>query len=443
MKIELQTPLARLADALPYIFDSRTGIIGNVREHPAEIDSPRFFRYNCTAANTEAFGDYRNFAVGGGAATTREMALAKTIGEAIERYCAAIYDKHKMPLSSFDKAPFDCIHPSDFVLYSTKQHEYADFMFDPFLSNSPVRWMAAHDLFHKTTVHVPAAMVYVPYFFYEGGEETPITQPISTGLSCHCSYEEAAIGALCEVIERDCFMITWQAQLSRVQIRQDTLSPVNRDLLRRFEAVGYQVYLMDISNESKIPAILAVARHAGNFVPLVVAASVALSPEEAIRKALEELAHTERYAFQIKGEVPRLAPDVEFDNIVGQVDHVNFWLDPSHAQHADFLHASQEMRDFRDLPNFDAGAPAASLALLVNRIQQTGYRALMVDITTPDIRELGIWVVRGLIPGYHPLFMGYHHRPLGGERLWRIPQQLGFAGLPPEAKDYPFPHPFP
>ncbi|WP_300754076.1 YcaO-like family protein, partial [Janthinobacterium sp.] len=122
MKIELNTPLARLSHALDYIVDNKVGLVGNVIEHPVEIDSPRFFRYSCNAGNTEAFGEYRNFAVGGGAAITREMALAKTVGEAVERYCAAIYDKQEFVLASYDEARFDCIEPAEFALYSDRQH---------------------------------------------------------------------------------------------------------------------------------------------------------------------------------------------------------------------------------------------------------------------------------------------------------------------------------
>lgn len=442
MKIDVDTPLARLADALPQILDERTGIIGSVREHPAEIDSPRFFRYNCTAANTQAFGDYRNFAVGGGAAVTREMALAKAIGEAIERYCAAIYDKDAFPLAACADAPFACVAPSEFALYSPAQHAFPGFMFDPFLDTSPVRWVPARDLATGETVHVPAAMVYVPYVFYRGGAETPIVQPISTGLSCHCSYAEAALGALCEVIERDCFTITWQAALSRPRIRRDSLSAANRDLLGRFEAVGYRVHLVDIANETGIPAVMAVARHPQGFVPLAVAAAAAPGAEEAIRKALEELAHTERYAFQIRAELPRQPHDPEFDGILGQVDHVNWWVDPAHARHADFLHASSVLRDQREMADFEGPTPTATLRRVVARLRETGYRALVADITTPDVAALGLHVVRGLVPGYQPLFMGWHHRALGGERLRRIPAALGYAA-DAHGCDYPFPHPFP
>ncbi|MDM8359088.1 YcaO-like family protein [Pandoraea communis] len=443
MKIDIHTPLSRLTDIFPYLLDEHVGLINQVREHPAEADSPKFLRFNCTAANTEAFGEYQNFAVGGGAATTRSMALAKAIGEAIERYCAAIYDKRELPLVAYEKAPFECIHPSAFVLYSDEQYAFDGFMFDRFTTASPVRWSPALDLATGDTTHVPAAMVYVPYFFQEGGDESAITQPISTGLSCHCSYEEAALGGLCEVIERDCFSITWQARLSRPRLRNATLSAVNRDLVGRFEDVGYRIHLMDISNETGVPAVLAVGRHSRDFLPIVVAASAAPSAEDAVRKALEELAHTERYAFQIKSELEPVAPDAEFDNILGQVDHVNFWTNPANARHAEFLFQSERTIDFCQMTSLTGETAAGQLAQLVSRIDNSGYRALVCDITTPDIRDLGLTVVRALVPGYHPLFMGYHHRALGGERLWTIPQRLGYAGIKPATGDFHYPHPFP
>ncbi|MDR3397043.1 MAG: YcaO-like family protein [Pandoraea sp.] len=443
MKIETHAPLSRLTDIFPYLLDEHVGLINQVREHPAEADSPKFLRFNCTAANTEAFGEYQNFAIGGGAATTRSMALAKAIGEAIERYCAAIYDKRELPLVAYEKARFECVHPSEFVLYSDEQYAFDGFMFDPFTTASPVRWAPAVDLSTGDLTHVPAAMIYVPYFFQEGGDESAITQPISTGLSCHCSYEEAALGGLCEVVERDCFSITWQARLSRPRIRNTTLSACNRDLVARFEDVGYHIHLMDMRNETGVPAVLAVGRHSRDFLPIIVAASAAPSAEEAVRKALEELAHTERYAFQIKSEIEPLACDTEFDNILGQVDHVNFWTNPANARHAEFLFTSERTIDFCEMTSLPGETAGEQLTQLVSRIESSGYRALVCDITTPDVRDLGLTVVRALVPGYQPLFMGYHHRALGGKRLWTIPQRLGYVGITLAEGDFRYPHPFP
>lgn len=441
---DLQTPIRRLTDTLPFLLDPKVGIITGVSEHPLEVDSPRFFRFNGSAANTEAFGEYRNFAIGGGAATTRELALAKTVGECVERYCAAIYDKNQFPLCSYNDAPFTCVHPKKFSLYSQEQYNHPEFDFDEFTEDAPVRWVQAKNQATGEHQAVPASMVFVPYFFYENGDETPIVQPISSGLSCHCSYEEAVVGGICEVIERDNFMITWQAKLSRRKIRKHSLSEKNKDLIQRFEEVGYEIHLMDISNETKITGILAVATGTKtNFVPLVVAASVALSPEEAVRKAIEELAHTERYAYQIRNELPRLEPHPEFDNVLGQVHHVNFWVNPAVSKHAEFLYNSDQWMNFNELVDYSQETPLEDMKSLVSIIKKSGYEVLVTDITTADIRSLGMTVIRAIIPGYHPLFMGYHKRPLGSERLWTIPQKLGFEGLVTGKADYPFPHPFP
>ncbi len=441
---DLKTPIRRLSDTLPFLLDSNVGIITQLSEHPREIDSPSFFRFNGMAANTQAFGEYKNFAVGGGASTTRELALAKTVGECIERYCAAIYDKNEFPLFSYNKAPFECIHPKSFALYSDEQYNHPEFEFDEFTEDSPVRWVESFNLSEKKNTAVPASMVFVPYFFYENGEETPIVQPISSGLSCHCSYEESVIGAICEVIERDDFMITWQAKLSRTKIRLESLSEANKDLVKRFEDSGYSVHLMDISNETKITGILAVATNEQtNFVPIVVAASVAPSPEEAVKKALEELAHTERYAYQIRSELPRLDDDKEFDNVLGQVHHVNFWMNPEVTKNAEFLYSSNEWKNFDELVDYSNESPKEEMDTLVSVIKKSGYDVLISDITTSDIEALGMKVVKAIIPGYHPLYMGYHKRPLGGERLWTIPKKLGYKGITPDLGDNPFPHPFP
>jgi ribosomal protein S12 methylthiotransferase accessory factor len=59
------------------------------------------------------------------------------------------------------------------------------------------------------------------------------------------------------------------------------------------------------------------------------------------------------------------------------------------------------------------------------------------------VEDLGLKVVRAVIPGYHPLVMGHRLRALGGKRLWTIPQKLGFKGITTEIGDNPYAHPYP
>jgi ribosomal protein S12 methylthiotransferase accessory factor len=98
---------------------------------------------------------------------------------------------------------------------------------------------------------------------------------------------------------------------------------------------------------------------------------------------------------------------------------------------------------FDSLPSPGTGNPAADLDLVVERIAATGHRPLAVDITPVDVAQAGLTVVRALVPGYHPLIMGYPIRAKGGRRLWSVPQALGYPGIDPATGDNPLPHPFP
>src|SRR5438067_523325 len=89
----------KLIDALPYLVDEKVGIINVVQEVRRFPGAPNFFHYAAEACNTRAFTKQTNFAITGGASVDRDRAIAKAAGEAIERYCSAIYDVESLPLS--------------------------------------------------------------------------------------------------------------------------------------------------------------------------------------------------------------------------------------------------------------------------------------------------------------------------------------------------------
>ena len=427
---------------MEYLVDDRVGIIRHVQEAPNDAGSPDFFCFFASACDTSAISRYKNAGVpgGGGASTDREIAMAKAIGEAVERYCATIYDAHDFPLVSFESAPFPCVPPGEFALYSPKQYAKAGFPYVQFENNTPARWAPAYDLTNEKMCHVPVAMMFLSYR-YENGEP-PIAQSVSTGLACHVNPNQAAVSAICEVIERDAFTITWQAQMGRRQIDIRTVSDRNRDLVRRFEGSG-AVMLLHLPMDHGVPTVLSVLRsRAQEASPYVFAASADLDPERAVRKSLEELAYGRLFSHWARNHLPRIVPVPRYENVVTLHDHGNLYCDPLNTPLTDFLFASSQI-DFHDLENLSTGDPERDLQVLHDRIRKVGHRLLLADVTSEDVRHLGLTVIRAVIPGFHPLFFGHRIRALGGTRLWEVPQKLGYAGITPEAGDNPAPHPFP
>ncbi len=439
-----QPSLRRLSDSTDYLVDPHVGIINYVFEQPREAGAPNFFRFVARACNTGAFCRQENFCDSGGASTDRDLALGKAIGEAVERYCAAIYEMEDLPLFSYRSAPFPCVHPSEFALYTADQYAAPGFPFVCFEESTPIRWARAKYVETGEECYVPAAMVFLPYTYFQSSGDSCIVQPISTGLACHMSYAEAAVSAICEVIERDAFTITWQAKLSRRRIRQETLKPAGADLVARFHRTGSRVFLFDITMDVGVPTILAVERGRSLNAPaLTFAASTALDPEEALRRAFEELAHTARYMKHLVTSLPQDWLNVTREGIVDQVGHLSYWSSHKRAEEADFIFSSCDQIAFDDIENQATGDATRDLQVLSDKVSAIGHRVLIADVTSSDIGGIGMSVVRAIVPGFHPLFMGFQYRALGGRRLWEVPAKLGYAGITRETGDNPAPHPYP
>jgi ribosomal protein S12 methylthiotransferase accessory factor len=436
--------LRRLEEVAPLLVDPVVGVIRGVEEVRREAGAPDFFHFGGQACDTSAFAPQRNFAYTGGASVHRGTALAKAVGEAVERYCAAIYDIDDFPLASFDEADFAAVEPEAFALFSPEQYASPGFPYVPFERDTPVRWAPMVDLSTGETVHVPAARIYIPWL-YPPGEDSPIDQPISTGLACHLSWAEAACGAVCEVVERDAALIAWQARVSPPQLRVETLSEANYDLVSRFERTGAQVRILDLTLDARIPTVMAVLVDPRPAAPaLVFAPACSADPEAAVRKALEELAHTRRFCQFVKTGAPRIVPDPpEWPSVHGQRDHLNLYVDHASLPLVEFFFASKARVDFEELPNASTGDPARDLEVLVSRVASTGERVLAAELTTPDVGGVGLHVARAVIPGYQSLHMGFRNRSLGGRRLWEVPQRLGHPGITREGGDNPAPHPYP
>jgi ribosomal protein S12 methylthiotransferase accessory factor len=222
------------------------------------------------------------------------------------------------------------------------------------------------------------------------------------------------------------------------------LSAENRDIVSRFQKAGYDVTLMDMTLDAGIPTVLAISRGQESDTPaLVPAGSASLDPEDAIRKSLEELEHTREYCHKIQVDAGQRDGLPEGEEINDQSGHLRFWCSHEHVHLADFLFRSQIRKNADEIVNLSTGDARQDLQRLLTKVGATGHRVLLSELTTPDVADCGLSVIRAMIPGYHPLVVGHNLRSLGGERLWTVPQLLGHEGVTRTTGDNPVPHPYP
>jgi ribosomal protein S12 methylthiotransferase accessory factor len=453
--------LGRLLGLWEYLVDPKVGIVKEVYELPIDDDDPDFFHYLSTACNTARFTALENFGSNGGVSTDRYVAIAKAVGEAVERYCSAIFHYDDLIVAPYDSLDHKATPPSAFALYRPEQYLAASGhqpvsdhghergrnpSWQPFRPDSPVCWTRGVSLVSGDPVLVPASMVYVPYHYMRARGDAAVIQPISTGLAAGSSLDEATLSGLCEVVERDAFTITWQAHLARPRIDPSTVPTTITDLLRRYRKAELDVELIDITTDIGFPTVMTIALGEAPTSPAVaVAAATDPSAEVALIKSLEELAHTRKFAKQLMDYTPEVPvqPELGHPEVADQRNHLRFYCPQESKQFIEFAYSSRETRSFGELADHRASSPGEALAALVGQVAAAGMDVIRCELTTPDVAALGLHVVRVVVPGMHPLFMGHKNRALGGTRLYEVPRRLGYEGIRPGEPDNPHPHPFP
>ncbi len=114
----------------------------------------------------------------------------------------------------------------------------------------------------------------------------------------------------------------------------------------------------------------------------------------------------------------------EFDRICRARDSALVYTLPDMEAGYRFLLESQTT----PLPAIDRNDLSA--IQLATELKQRGMQTIVIDVTTKDVRSLGLCVVRVLVPGMQPLDVWYRARHLGGRRLVQVPQKMGWPTAP-------------
>lgn len=426
------------------IVDDRTGLLWFIEEMESFPDFPRFHHCAGIASDISAFTPHENSLPSGGASVSREAAIAKTIGEAVERYCSGLFEAALYPLTSYAEADFDCVAPEDFAINDPETIKRINSPWQPFTRDTVTRWAPMQNVTLNKEMYVPAAYVHVPYYYYTSDGDTPIVQPISTGLACHSTPEDATLNAINEVIERDAFMCMWQAKFSLPRIDVNTLPPDLKEIYDRFTIPGGKVTMFLSLQDHGIPTVICVYEHTAPTMPVFAfSAATSLNPGTAVRKSLEELAHTFRWIYALKLKNPDFDHGENFENVTDQERHLLCWGREQMRDKADFVFANKTEISFADIVNHEQDNAMNNIKRIVELVRNTNHQILLSDITSPDVEEIGLHVIRAVIPGYQPLAMGHNNRIVTSKRLMTLPQKLGYQPISPEVGDNPLPHPFP
>ncbi|MET8626667.1 YcaO-like family protein [Kitasatospora sp. NPDC004669] len=322
-------------------------------------------------------------------------------------------------------------------------------------------WVWGHDLSDGTPRLVPADVGFYLYEYehrldYHGSRRAGAAtrrrnyfDESSSGCALGSSVEEAAVHSLLELAERDAFLMAWHCGQPLPRIDLSTVTdPVSRQLLALIESRGFDAHLLVASNDLRVPVVWGCAVNRGRKgMASFSAAGSSADPEGAVRAALWELGQIVAKPLDLDAE--RLRPMLDDPWRVETLeDHFHLYTLP------ETLPVVEKFLDGPVLPLAEAfpGWPEAlaahaqgdvrgALDYLANLFGAAGLdEIVLVDQSTRDHLDLGLRVVKAVVPGIIPMCFGYAQQRLTG--LPRLRSALRAAGVPTDPLPT-LPHPFP
>ncbi|NLM02741.1 putative protein MTH_987 [Methanothermobacter wolfeii] len=308
-----------------------------------------------------------------GKGATRNQARASAIMEAFERYSAERKKGDRTILAHPDEAE-NCIDPSSLILPggSAPDHE--------------IEWIEAENIETMERVLVPANAVFHPYNPPVDG--IGLFRSNTNGLASGNFTEEAVFHGLMEVIERDAWSIFEARRGPKIEIDcSGTDNDIIAGLLERFERAEIEVTLLDLTSDTCIATVAAVADDVKLRDPALLTMGVGthLDPEVAVIRALTEVAQSR--ATQIHGTR---------EDTVRAVFMRRAGYERMKRLNRHWFREADETIGICDMEDLSTRSFRRDLEVTLERLRRVGLRdVLFTDLT----RDVGVPVVRVIVPG--------------------------------------------
>lgn len=419
------------------LLSRKTGVVKQVNMLFRNADQPRLHYLVSTMCDTSRFCKNLNDFAASGVSMDKTSAWWAALGEGVERYCAVFSDITPHRMGSYfqlSQEGLQAMPPEDFCLFSKEQYQSKGFQYVKPDSHSLLRWVQGRRLSDHASVYIPSCVVYNGY--KTAAEERTILPNIHPGVACGVDLNGALFSALCEIVERDAMMVWWLNSLSMPRIASSEhkkLSSIVMHDCPHLRAAGVEVSFLWLKTDLDIPVVFCLlVDRKGSVVSGGCAAR--LTPQEALHKAFCEAAQTWLLALDLKrghrsnmvGAAPYGIMDMEGEPLGTHIIHnLKAYSDQTLLDSLKPILNPAEKVSLADLPSYPTVRKSEEkLELIMSRFLKKGFQPIAVDLTSSDIAEVGLWVVRVYVPGMVPN-TPTAYPPLGLKRLHDMPKSLG------------------
>jgi thiazole/oxazole-forming peptide maturase SagD family component len=334
-------------------------------------------------------------------------AKVSAVAEAIERYSARMLGNEKLTESSYYSLSqgYAAIDPQSLVLDPLYPYPY-----------SPTKlldWVAGVNLSGHLITYIPANSVF---FVYSPIDSTKQFIPQSTcGLASGRTIEEAVLQGVCEIVERDSYVIYYRQELECSGISVCGHEQLEA-LVAAFEQKDIRIHIKYLMNDSPVYVMHVTSEDmAGEFPVYTHGTGASLNPVIAVRRALTEVA-------QLRVSQAILKKNLDWHSAHSSKDPYLEWGNGEKAWVGSLLNCSStNYINIADMENRATGNMKSDISLIVSTMKKVGVSTYAVNLSREDTP---LKTVRIIMPGMQP--MDDSMRRIS-ERMFLLPKYLGYS----------------
>jgi ribosomal protein S12 methylthiotransferase accessory factor len=432
MKPQLESLLDLVSD--------RTGIVKSLSLRVKSADEPTIPAiYDATLSNFDFRQGDRSERGACGKGITEDDAMLGAIGEAVERYCASHPARKDTCRSTFARLVGEAVCPTDFVLYSHDQYARKHFPYRAWRSEDELLWVQMNELGASGLSWAPAALVFLGAI----GDDPQnwLCGTNSSGFAAGPDVDAALRSATLELLERDAFLVTWLNRLPVPEVDFSGMSGPVRAIRSTYQRWGTDIRAFLLATDLPIFAVMAVALdRTGSGPAAMIGLGCELDLPGALQRALFEVCQLHEL-LRRKHEAGAAEKVIAYQDVRRLDDHAAYFFHPDHLHEFDFVLGGHTKILADGIPRA-ATTAKEDLRFLEGALLSRGIRLLYRDLTTPDLEQYPIRVVRALATKLQPIHFGHGLERLGGLRLYKVPKSTGFTDLTSSERTLnPCPHP--
>lgn len=322
--------------------------------------------------------------------------LVTALGEFVERYALCLPMDETIETGSYEEiADNSCVFDFDYLVVHAQDEPARSSinLAGPLTRETVLSWTTGHNLVTGAEWAIPAQLVWLSPPSSFGQTDRYFTQT-SNGVAAHGTVEQALINAIYETIERDAFMRTWYTQSAPPRIDLTTIPEIKQFVDDRLPHSHRAIHVFELAGPTNVPVYgCALVNDRDEFPKFYMGSAADIDPYQAIKDAIFEV-------FQASPSIEQLRDSDRISNLDAEThisnlsDNVLLYCYPEYFEHVEFLVSGE----YEPVDPFSPLESNSEYEILLSELIRAECSPVAVDITLPDIRDVGFSVVSVTIP---------------------------------------------